>query len=226
MANRMGSVKHLAINKANTQVIIISGIAGFLTVLCLVSAYSYVGQISYLSKVTAKKEVASKQLKDNIVALNQLSSAYDVFQAEAINKIGGTATGTGQNDGRNAKIILDALPSSYDFPALTASIEKILTDRKLKVEAITGTDDEIVQQSAASSPDPKAVPMSFTFKFKEASFVQIQDAVKAINASIRPIQVETLTIETTLTGSSLEISAHTYYQPPKNLTIKKEKVQP
>lgn len=220
------SIKHIEISKANTQVVIISGLAGFLTVLCLVSSQAYASQNKYLSKVISKKETAYSQLTKNVEATNKLTSSYDKFQNQSKNVLGGDPKGEGQNDGPNSKIILDALPSSYDFPALTASIEKILTDRKLKVESITGIDDELAQSGIQSSPNPQAVPMAFSFKVKEARYDQVQDVVKALTLSIRPIQVDTITITGGNNDMALEVTAHTFYQPPKNLTIKSETVQP
>lgn len=226
MARPRGSVKHLQINKANTQVLIIAGLAGFLTVMSLVFSQAYLSQNKYLDKVNNKKKEASVQLHKNLDAVEKLSAAYNNFQSRPINVIGGSATGEGQNDGPNSKIVLDALPTSYDFPALTASIEKILTDRKLKVDSITGTDDELAQVDAASSPDPQAVPMAFTFTISGANYDSIQDVMKALTQSIRPVQVDSFTITGGNSDMKLDVAAHTFYQPPKNLSIKKEAVQP
>lgn len=226
MANPKGSIKHLAISKANTQVVIIAGVAGFITVLCLVVAQAFISQNAYLSKVTERKEAANQQLQTNLAAVNELTKAYDDFQAKPVNVIGGQATGTGRNDGPNSKIVLDALPSSYDFPALTSSIEKILTDRNLTIDSITGTDEEIIQKEVASSPTPEAVPMAFSFLISGANYTKIQEVVGDLNRSIRPIHVDSLTISGGGDEMELEVAAHTYFQPPKNLSIKTEQVQP
>lgn len=226
MARTNVSIKRVAISKANTQVVIIAASAGFISVLCLVMAHAYISQNGYLGKVIAKKELASKQLQANIVAASKLNASYDAFQSQPSNVIGGNAAGSGPNDGKNSTIVLDALPSTYDFPALTSSLEKLLTDRKLKVDSISGVDDEIAQAATTSSPNPVAVPMSFSFKISQASYTNVQDAVKALNLSIRPIQVDSLTMSGANASMALEVSAHTYYQPPKNLSIKSEVVQP
>lgn len=220
------SIKHIEISKANKQVVLIAGIAGFLTVLCLVSSQAYLAQNKYLSKVITKKQAAYKQLTVNIEATKKLASAYDDFQNQPKNILEGDSKGEAPNDGSNSKLILDALPSSYDFPALTSSIEKILTARNLKVEAITGIDDELAQVNAQSSPTPQAIPMVFSFKIKNATYAQVQDVVKALTLSIRPIHVDTLIITGGNTNMALEITAHTFYQPPKNLVIKSETVKP
>lgn len=226
MAKSRGSIKHLAITKANTQVVIIAGVAGFLTVVFLVFSQALISQNAYLSKVTVKKEVADKQLQENLVAVSELTKSYNEFQNKSINVIGGQKSGTAQNDGSNPKIILDALPSSYDFPALTSSIEKILTTRDLRVDSITGIDEEITQQAVLSSPNPQAIPMAFSFKISDANYQKIQEVVTALTKSIRPIQVDSLQISGGGDEMELEVSAHTFFQPPKNLNIKTEAVQP
>ena len=225
MAQARVSLKQVAISKASAQMVIAAGIAGFVTVFCLVASQSLYSQNAYLNKVMVKKNVADKQLQADISANKSLVGSYRDLVSKPINAIGGSSTGTGANDGDNAKIILDALPSSYDFPALTASIEKILTDRNLKVTSITGLDDEVAQQAAASSPTPQAVAMNFSFVVGGANYASVQDVVKALQSSIRPIQIDTINISGGNNNMQLTVVAHTFYQPPKLLSIKLEKVQ-
>jgi len=73
----------------------------------------------------------------------------------------GTHGGSGDNDGSNSKIILDALPSTYDFPALASSLEKLLASKGVPVSSLSGTDDQLNQETNTSSPTPAPVPMPF-----------------------------------------------------------------
>ncbi len=66
--------------------------------------------------------------------------------------------------------------------------------------------------------------MAFTFKIKEANYAAVQDVVKALTRSIRPIQVDSITISGGNAEMDLEVTAHTFFQPPKNLEIKSEDV--
>lgn len=225
MARPEISTKRLAISKANAQMVAAVGIASFITVFCLVAARSVLSQNGYQARLTSKKEAAHKQLVANLQASTNLIAAYKAFVSTPTNVIGGNPTGTGDNDGDNAKIILDALPSTYDFPALTASLEKILDDQSLKISSITGTDDQVNQQNNTSSPNPQPVNMPFTFSVTNANYSAVQQLITRLQQSIRPIQIDTLELNGGPSNMTLTVNAHTYYQPGKNLTITKQVVK-
>lgn len=219
------SMKRLAIDKANTQMIVILSVAAFISVFCLVASKAVLSQNAYNAKVISAKEKANKQLEDNIKAADTLVNHYEAFVDTSTNAIGGNKSGTGDNDGDNAKIILDALPSAYDFPALTSSLEKITSDRKLNVSSITGTDDQVNQQGNATSTKPQAVPMPFELTINDASYQGVQSLIDAFEHSIRPIQIDKLEISGGGTKMQAVVTAHTYYQPGISLNIKKEVVK-
>ena len=219
------STKRLAISKANAQVVVIVAVASFITVFCLVAAKTVFSQNVYQAKVVTDKQTALNQLKQNITTYSKLATAYNAFDSTATNVIGGTAAGTGNNDGPNSRIILDALPSNYDFPALTSSIEQILDNSGLKVSNITGTDDQLNQQGNTSSPNPQPVSMPFGFTVTNANYAAIGQLVTKLQQSIRPIQIDTIELSGGVNDMTLTIGAHTYYQPAKSVSITKKVVK-
>jgi hypothetical protein len=225
MAKTVISTKRLAISKANAQVVVILAVASFLTVFCLVASKAVWSQTRYQARVTTANEKATKQLKQNIKAFKNLTVSYDAFDAAAINIIGGSSTGGGGSDGDNAKIILDALPDTYDFPALTSSIEKILASGNFNVSNITGTDDQLNQQTNLSSPTPQQVSMPFSFTVTNATYTSVQQLITILQSSIRPIQIDSMTLSGGSSNMSATINAHTYYQPAKSLTITKQVIK-
>lgn len=221
MAAPQISTKRLAISKANAQMVGVVGVAAFVTIFCLVAAQAVWSQYLYQGRVTDAKTTANNQLKKNIDAYTDLSKQYEGFVSNSTNAIGGSSSGTGDRDGSNAKIILDALPPSYDFPALTSSIEKILSSGNLTVSNITGTDDQLAQQTNLSSPTPKPVPMPVSFTITGGDYASIQKLIKTLQLSIRPIQIDTMTVSGGGNNMKLTVNAHTYYQPGKSLKITK-----
>lgn len=219
------SNKHLAIDKANTQMVIVLAVAICLTVFCLVGAHSLWGEEQYQSRVIARQQKSDQQLKANIKAVNQLVSSYQQFVSKPVNIIGGSSTGSGQNDGDNAKIVLDALPSQYDFPGLTSSLAKIFSEQNLAVSSISGTDDELAQSSNTGSPNPQPVSIPFGFTITGASYSSLQNLISTLQNSIRPIQFDNLTLSGAANDMSMTVSAHTYYQPEKTLSITSEVVK-
>jgi len=135
--------------------------------------------------------------------------------------IDGSTVGSGDRDGENGKIILDALPSKYDFPALTSSLEKLAQQQSIVASNLSGTDDEVAQQEQAGSASPQPIPIPFSITVA-GSHLQIENFVMSFERSIRPIQIQTLSLSAGDDGLSAAISAETYYQPEKILEVKKE----
>lgn len=225
MAKPNISTKKIAISKANAQMVIVLAVACFITIFCLFASKAVWDHNSYQAKVIDAKQKANDQLDKNIEAYDELKNSYSKFDAKQTNVIEGNKDGTGDNDGSNSKIILDALPSTYDFPALASSIEKIMTDRGLKVGSITGTDDQINQQANVSSNVPKAVPIPFSFSIDGANYGSVQELIKALQLSIRPIVIDTMNFSGGNNNMTVTVTAHTYYQPSKNLNVTKKVIK-
>ena len=222
MANQT-SAKRIQINKANTTMVAVVAISAFIVAFSFVASRALWIRRSYQNRVSAAKEQASDQLAANIAAADELKTAYQAFVSTPENVIGGSSSGTGERDGDNAKIILDALPSKYDFPALATSMENILKNKNYKIENISGSDDEIAQ-AAAEGLDSVPVEMPFEIS-ATGDFKSIEDLMSILQRSIRPIRVQTVE----LTGNNSELTATvnavTYYQPEKTLNIKTKVVK-
>lgn len=225
MKNNPISSRRIAIDKANTRVMVAVGIATFVVVFSLFAGKALISQGKYHSKVIQQKKMTLKQLKSNTDAANQLDTSYKEFVGSSENILGGDPRGIGDRDGDNSRIVLDALPSQYDFPALATSIEKMLKDNNFAIQNITGTDDEIAQAQKKSESNPQAVEMPFTFEVK-TSPNSAKDLIALLERSIRPIQVQKLTITEQTGQLSITVDAKTYFQPGKNLDVKKELVKP
>jgi hypothetical protein len=222
MADAQVITKRVAISKANAQIIVIVSAAAFVTIFSLVAAHGLWSQNSYQAKVTSAQQIAHQQLLKNIQAYNGLESSYQSFTSSPNNVLGGQTSGTGSNAGNNASIILDALPPSYDFPALTSSIENILTSHGLSVTSISGTDEQVNQQSNTSSPSPQPVSMPFSFTIGSASYSSVGQLMTLLNQSIRPVQIDTIDLTGASSDMTLTVTAHTYYQPGKTVNISKQ----
>lgn len=223
MAKLGVSSKHLQISKANTVITATVAIASFLTVASLFATKALWGQRTYQSKVIVEKEKAAKTLKDNLAAVDSLVEAYETFVTNQTNIIGGTPQGQGPKDGDNAKLTLDALPSIYDFPALTSSLEKVLVENGLKIEQIAGTDDEIAQGSNESST-PQVVEMPFLFAV-QGDYDQMFTIIGILEKSIRPIQTQKLLFTAKEQKVQLDMEAKTFYQSEKGLNITKKVIR-
>jgi len=221
MADNITKTKRSLIDNANTTMVASIAVAGFLVMFAIVSGRALFSQRNYQARVIGEKEKAVQQLQENIKSVDKLAVSYKEFTGAPNNVLGGNPTGSGERDGNNAKLVLDALPSKYDFPALVTSIEKILTIKKYQLEEIDGKDDEINQKNA-SSKDP--VEMPFELKSNVSDYKNLRDLLVTLEQSIRPIQVKKLTISSE-DQLSANIEAVSYFKPARGLEIGKKVVK-
>lgn len=224
MAKFHPTSKHVQIDKAQATIVGIVAATVFVTVFSLVSVKGLLAQRSYQGRVIAQKKEAKTKLEANVEAVDTLISSYKEFTSRPENILGGNPAGTGDRDGDNARLVLDALPSKYDFPALTATLEKILTERQIGIDGISGTDDEVSQSAAEASGEPKPVEIPFQLAVK-GNYVSIQDLISVFEHSIRPFQLTALSLSGGAGDMTVNIDAKTYFQPEKALDIKTEVVK-
>jgi hypothetical protein len=218
------SMKRIGVDKTNARIVAITAAAAFVVVFFLVASVALFSQLTYQNRIIAAKKTAVAQLKKNLTARDSLVTSYENFAGATTNFIGGNATGSGSQDGNNAKLVLDALPSTYDFPALATSLEKIATDQGVTIQSLTGIDDEVAQTANQSTNTPVPIAMPFEIKVS-GSYANIQSLVDAFDHSIRPIQVQKIDLTGDQTTLNLDVTAQTFYQPQRTLNIQTEVIK-
>lgn len=224
MARTTSFTKRSLISKANSTMVIATSVAAFVLVFGLVAGKALLGQMAYQNKVIDAKKDALKQIEADLKAVDSLNNSYKDFVTDDVNVLGGDSNGTGPQDGDNAKLVLDALPSRYDFPALTTSLEALITAQNLQILGINGTDEEVTQGAPQTSGAPQAIPMPFQVQVSGA-YPSIQSLVDVMLRSIRPFQIQSLEIAGDENSMNASITAQTFYQPEKTLTIEEEVVR-
>lgn len=217
MAQDKKSGKQLQIDKANAAIVLIVSLAAVVTAFSLVGVKSLLSQQAFQARVISQQKDTLKVADADIDALKKLSASYDAFDNASSNIIGGVSAGTGPKDGNNSKIVLDALPNQYDFPALISSMENLLTSRGFKIKTLSGIDDIALAESASQT---KPVPVEIPFQVGVVgSFTSVQDLVGVFERSIRPISLQNIKISGSDDSLELSVNAKTYYQPGKNLNV-------
>ncbi len=213
--NKLGS------DDSGARLVVIVSVATVITVFCLYSAKVLVSQASYHRRVLSAKRQAISQLKSNIDAANTLSQQYQVFQTGNPDNIIGGRNSTDTNlqppDGDNARIVLDALPATYDFPALISSVAKIMNGVHLSSQSISATDQSKgLSSKASNSPQPN--PLQLTLS-GASTYKGIRAFIKDLERSIRPFDVTGLQLTGSDTGMSATIITNTYYQQALSLDL-------
>jgi hypothetical protein len=242
------SIKHLQIARANNVMFYMVALAAVVTVFSLVSAKALLSQSSYQHKVLKARKVAVDKLKNNITAAKSLKQQYDIFEGQNPNIIGGRggleiaaaiakginngsvsvngqSTALGSQDGDNAKIVLDALPSVYDFPALISSVEKIANLDQVPLESVTGS-DESATQSASGQVVSNAEPTQMSFSITSKTTYDVSRTLMTdLERSIRPVDVTNFSLDGSGDSLTVTVQANTYYQLPISLQIKQKEIQ-
>lgn len=217
------SSKRLKIDQANSSIMIIIAVASVLTIFALVSSKSLLSQAAYQRRVLNAKRDTIKQLKANIDNVDKLISQYKVFESQDPNLLGGSRTGQGPTDGNNSRIVLDALPSTYDFPALTSSIEKILSNQQINTRSISGTDNEASNNETVSG-NPQPVAMNLAID-SDSDYNGVKTLINDLERSIRPFDIINMSLSGTESSMNISISVNTYYQPAKILSITQKEIK-
>ncbi len=210
-------------DKINSRTLAIVAAASALTIFSLVSTKALLGQAAYQRRVVNAKHTAVNQLKADITAVNTLVTQYKVFTQANPNAMGGALSGKGPNDGDNAKLVLDALPSKYDFPALATSVEKIVKDDHVGTANITGVDNEL-SQAAAASATPAPIAMNLVVD-GSGDYGVVQTLIRDFQRSIRPFNINSLSLSGNQSGLQVNLGVSTYYQPTKTVNISQKVIK-
>lgn len=215
--------KRNLIDKANATVVASTAAACFIVVFSLVACNTLFSQLTYQNRVIKADRQTLSKLKQDLSAVSQLENSYKAFVGTPTNVLGGNPTGSGAQDGDNAKITLDALPGQYDFPALATSLQSLLASQGVQIQSISGTDDEVAQDTGPSN-NPSAVAIPFQVGVS-GSYQSIQNVMQAFDHSIRPIQIQTMNLSGDQADLTLSLTAQTFYQPAKSLNLGTETIK-
>ncbi len=215
------SGKHAELNKAQTTMLGVVAASVVIVIFCLFGIKAMISKGAYQQRVLTAKNQAVKQLESNYTAAQALAKAYQNFASADPNILGGNVAGSGGTDGNNAQIVLDALPSTYDAPALASTVEKILSNHGVDIQSISVTDD------SASNPNtsvakPSSVVMSFSLS-GTSDYNTDQKVMQDFEKSIRPFDVSTLELSGSDGQLQMTLTMNSYYQQSQavNLSVKK-----
>lgn len=209
------SNKYIKIDKANQMVVIAVSVTVAVVIFCAVASQSLIKQIKYQGGVISKREAANKVLEKNLKSIDTLVASYAAFDSTPESVIG-TAD-------KNSKVILNALPSKYDFPALATTMDNFYKSTGVSNDGFNGTDEEATAVQSSDSPTPIEIIMPISAK---GDITSVQKLFDYINRSIKPIKISTVSISGTDKNLSVSLDGVTYYQPEKVYKVNYEVAKP
>ncbi|MDB5161275.1 MAG: hypothetical protein JWO96_655 [Candidatus Saccharibacteria bacterium] len=222
------SSKALKLSKDQSALMGTVAAATVISVFSLVSIKALAGQVIYQGKVISARHNSAKQMKANISNANTLVTQYNsVFLGSSPdNIIGGkndSSTSAVPPNGNNGRIVLDALPTVYDFPALLTSMSKVLTNNGIGSQSIGGSDQSsTVKSDPTGNPQPANIDLtvSGTGTYKDTARL-----IKDMERSIRPFDITHLAINGNESSLTIDLNLTTYYQPAKTLSITSKEIR-
>lgn len=209
------SVKRIAISKDQARIVLTIALTAAIVAFSLVASRVLISKMNHQSQVIERKEEAKAQLEINLEEVSQLESAYLTFEnaEESI---------LGQPGQKNSRVVLDALPSKYDYAAVLTSIETILQQGTYTINSIEGVDQELEAVQESSEPTAVEIPLTIAVTTTYQGALQL---LNDLNRSIRPMNVQAITYSGDDNDLTLEVELLTYYQPEKKLDISTEVVK-
>ncbi len=220
--------KRSQIAKANRTMFIWIAIASVLVGVGAVAGFSLFQRLTYTEKVLSEKQKTVATLKSNKVAIDSLED--DVRALDANSDL--ASIKANQTD-QAIQVILDALPSNANTPALGASLQtKLLSgagqldsiqlNPVAGVESLTSPDEEATVDASAEGETANEMVFQFKMTGTEAD---LRKVLENLEKSIRAIVVTSAAMEYSNGVVSMTVEAKVFYTPETTLELK-DKVVP
>lgn len=220
------STLSIKFDKSNSNLYLIIIVSVVVTIFSLTSTKALLDQASYQRRVINARQATVKQLRANLQDAKSLVEQYAIFNSGTANAIGGKNSSDPNvvpPDGDNARIILNALPSNYDFPALISSMAKILADDQIGTPSVGGNDQSVqIDSSPQADTSPIAIPLTIG---GTSDYSSVQKLVRDLERSTRPFDITSLQLHGSNSNMSLSLEVNTYFQPAKKLNLSDKEVK-
>lgn len=228
MANIL-SDKRLQVDQATRTMVISVAIAVFIIFFCIFSAHSLSKVLAYQNRVISQQSLAVSNLNKDITASKLLDTSYTKFNnTSGNNLLGASSTGTGPNQGDNAKLVLDALPSENDYPALVVDVENLFANQGVTINSInvsnTSTSSSTPTTAGPSIAVGGAQPIPIGFSVT-GPLSNLESFINHVSSSILPIQFLTVSFTGQQSALTMNVTAQTYYQPAIAFKVTTETVK-
>lgn len=218
-----GIKKRQQIANANKMIFVWVIIASIAISLCGVTIQFLFRQAAFNQKVISAKLETQSTLSKNLDNVDGLKKNVDALLADTnLSSVKANDTDT------NLKVVLDALPTADDGSALGASLQQVILPKSqvttadlTTISTVNGAalEDEV---STSTSSAPTA---NFTFA-ATGNYGQIESMYKDLERTIRPLNVQALTIQGIDGAIRTTIAGVTYYNPEQTVQLGRKSIEP
>lgn len=203
MATKGSSSKYTLIKKASSNMFVAVVIASILVSFSVVSIKFLLDLRSFNAEVQTQQAGIIDSLNQNITNYESLSEDYENFT-------GGSDLIGNQGDRDNTTVVLDALPSKYDYPAIVTALENITRISRVQLVGISGRDE--VESAITSDPTPEPIDINMSIAIN-GNYRAIQRFMSTLERTIRPYAIVNVTFSGTDDDLRATFDLLTYYQP-------------
>lgn len=157
---------------------------------------SLFGKLNQNNQLLSKKRVAQEQVTKNLEALSQLSQQYSAL-------------------GPKRTLILDALPTTPNFPAIVSMMEEL--SKNAGVELLSVAPSEIESTGRVTG----AAQYQFTASIS-GSYDSFKEFLRNVELSLRPMAITTMKISGNSSLLGVDMTISTYYQAEFDTSLKTE----
>lgn len=216
-----GLKKRQQIASANKMIFVWVIIASVAISLCGVTLQFLIRQAIFNQKIISAKLETQGTLSKNIENVAKLKQNVDALQADTR-----LAQVKAKPEDTNLKVVLDALPTTDDRTALGASLQQVI----LPKSGVNTSDITTVSQASSATTDASAtsskVPTAnFTFA-ATGDYARIKATLSDLERTIRPLDVQKLSLQGVDGQLKATVDGVTYYLPPQTVQLGKKSIKP
>lgn len=216
-----GVKKRQQINAANKAVFAWIAGASLIIGICGVFAQFLIRQLIFNNTIYGALVTTRSTLEENINAYDGLKSSVSKLVADSnLN-----ALRTGEKS-TALQVIIDALPTEENRSSFATSMQtKVLGPTGVTINAFSVISSDTEASVASTINGTDALAFDFTFSIT-GNYSQIQQAIRNMERSIRPITVQSIAVQGTSEKLEANITATTYYQPAKTIQLNEVEKKP
>lgn len=222
-----GLKKRQQITDTRKQVFVMVAAAAAAVVVCAMVGYNLFQRIQYQNKVNSELEKTAKTMDSNVKNVDTLISNINALKTDT----NLTLSNLKSDDRSVFNVIIDALPTEDDSVALSSSLQhKILSRSGASIEQISvdstssSSTATTTTTTSGSSSFPTAQAISFRVSFS-GSYATVVSTLEDIEKTIRPISINSMTIEGSDDDLTVSINATTYYSSSVSFSLGEETIE-
>ena len=214
--------KKTILQKTGKNMFVWVTIASIACSVSIVFSIILIQRIFFINTLIDEKNKTLKTLSSNNDAIPKLQNSV-----RALNSNQELINAKARESDDPVQVVLDALPTEPNYPALGASFQQVLLNNRPGIKILGLTVNQTATGSGSSNQSTKhpglyEMPFSFSAQGNTASLINL---LTYLEKSIRVVDTKTLSISSSGDEQLLSISGVAYYQPPKTIEVKTKEIK-